>query len=185
MFHLTQILVPLIVGGQQRHSDDSIGEGGLGEAAPLVPHACAAWPQLCGRQQLRGQQAQLERGLALAGAVVLRLLVVEGLVRLGPRVEEGMQGSDINTIVLSDTAVSVFIRRFITRLFITARIVVRYQCINITCTRVLKFIEKITNVIFLILDPSSPPLAFVFSAVSPLQLPSSDHESQLSGHLQF
>ena len=142
MFHLTQILVPLIVGGQQRHSDDSIGEGGLGEAAPLVPHACAAWPQLCGRQQLRGQQAQLERGLALAGAVVLRLLVVEGLVRLGPRVEEGMQGSDINKIVLSDTAVSVFIRRFITRLFITARIVVRYQCINITCTRVLKFIEK-------------------------------------------
>ena len=94
MFHLTQILVPLIVGGQQRHSDDSIGEGGLGEAAPLVPHACAAWPQLCGRQQLRGQQAQLERGLALAGAVVLRLLVVEGLVRLGPGVEEGMQGSE-------------------------------------------------------------------------------------------
>ena len=183
MFHLTQILVPLIVGGQQRHSDDSIGEGGLGEAAPLVPHACAAWPQLCGRQQLRGQQAQLERGLALAGAVVLRLLVVEGLVRLGPGVEEGMQGSDINTIVLSDTAVSVFIRRFITRLFITARIVVRYQCINITCTRVLKFILE--NHKCYLLDPSSPPLAFVFSAVSPLQLPSSDHESQLSGHLQF
>ena len=72
MFHLTQILVPLIVG------DDSSGEGRLRDivrqliipelasaspcSPPLVPPPCAAWPQLCGRQLLCGQRAQLQPG---------------------------------------------------------------------------------------------------------------------------
>ena len=56
MFHLTQILVPLIVGGQQRHSDDSIGEGGLCEAADhprvglslaFLPASGAVLPSAC------------------------------------------------------------------------------------------------------------------------------------------
>ena len=113
MFHLTQILVPLIVGGQQRHSDDSIGEGGLCEAAnhprvslslaflpasgAVLPSACASWPKTVPAAALLRQRArvlrvlaQLQPGLALAGAVVLRLLVVEGLVGLGPGVDEGL-----------------------------------------------------------------------------------------------
>ena len=46
MFHLTQILVPIIVGGEQRHSDDSI-RGGLCDIARqlIMIRSYQSWPQ--------------------------------------------------------------------------------------------------------------------------------------------